>query len=314
MEVIDQESVKESKETQESKRVVKENRTDKLLRQLNVGPDFADPKLPKGYFSHSQYVSWRICAKAYEFRYVQKFRSPGYPATTKGSSVHAGIEFMLLNKRAGKVPKIEEGEAVVNDIFDKEAANVADWGEDTEGNAIEPGHVKDRALELFRTFSKHALPKINPIGIEEGFAKKIGDVPMIGWIDLIDEQPALIIPGGDKELLALAPKKLVTVDFKTGRAKWSENELKLDTQLTMYAHVKGTPDVRIDQLIDKKKGPEYVRGESTRTPDDVAIFTEDLNEVAEYVRKGIFPKTSIDNWSCNAKHCSFWSQCRGKKG
>jgi hypothetical protein len=300
MEQLDQEAAKE---------VRHKSRNETLLEQLGVAPDkFADPNLPNGYFSHSQYVAYKSCAKSYEFRYVNRQPSGKTHQMVKGVSVHSGIEYMLLAKRANKHLSVAEGEAVVAKMFEDEAKGIEKWEE-----GITADKEKEAALSLFRVFAAHALPKINPVFIEKGFAMRFGDVPMIGWIDLVDEQPAILVPGMSPELLDSVPKKRVTVDFKTGRAKWSENDLRLDTQLTMYAVVEGTPDVRVDQLIGLKNGPVYVRGESVRTPQDADVFIEDVNEVADMIKKGIFPKTSIDSWKCNEKHCAYWSQCRGKK-
>jgi hypothetical protein len=286
---------------------MKESRTQALLRQLNVDAGFLDPRLPKGFFSNSQYNSWLICGKAYEFKYVQQISTPDYASTSRGNAVHAGVEHMLKAKLAKKPATVEEGLEVVSKTFDEKAKGVLDWGDE------EPGKVKDLSLRLFKTYTTYGLPKINPVAIEEGFAKKIGDVPMVGWIDLIDEQPALQIPGMTAEDAALAPKRLITADLKTGKAKWSDKEVALDPQLTLYAHVKGTPNVRIDQLIDHKKAPTFLQADSIRTPRDTEILTDHVNEVAEFVRKGVFPKTEIDNWACNAQHCSFYHLCRGKK-
>lgn len=291
---------------------VKESRTQRLMRRLNIPPDFEDPKLPSKVFSYSQYNSWLICAKAYEFKYVEKRKTPNYAATSKGSAVHAGIEHMLRGKQAGQVPTFESGVAEVNKKFDEMAQGVEDWGRN-EDTPLDPEEVKESARRLFQTFAIMALPHINPVAVEKGFAKKIGDVPLIGYIDLIDERPTMNTAGMDPATAALAPKKRVTVDSKTGRAKWSEGELRLDPQLTLYSYVEGTPDVRVDQYIDLKKGPVYVGGESIRTPNDAEIFIDHLNEVAGYVKKGIFPKTPIDSWVCNRKHCSFYEICRGKK-
>lgn len=286
----------------------KESRTDKLLRVLQVPDDFRDPRLPSGVFSHSQYMSWVICGKAYEYKYVQKVETPEYLATTNGSAVHGGIEYALITKMKGDAVSLDAAKEHVSKLVDDKAARIAEWSEELP-NA---GKLKDKALRLFETFYVHALPKINPVAIEKGFAKKLGDVPVIGYVDLIDEVPALIVPGMTPEEAALAPTKLVTVDFKTARAKWSKAQLDSNTQLTMYAYVEGTPHVRVDQLVDLKGGPVYHRGESTRVPGDANILVDHLNEVAEYVRQGVFPKTDITSWACNKEHCSFWGHCRGK--
>lgn len=286
---------------------MKESRTQQLLTKLGVDATFLDPKLPKGFFSNSQYNSWLICGKAYEFKYVQQISTPDYASTSRGNAVHSGVEHMLRAKMAKKPATVEEGLEVVSKVFDEKAAGVQDWGDE------DPGKVKDTALRLFKTYTTYGLPKINPVAIEEGFAKRLGDVPLVGWIDLIDEQPVIPVPGMSPEDLALAPTRLVTADLKTSKAKWSEKEVALDPQLTIYSHVKGTPNVRVDQLIDHKKAPVFLQAESTRTSRDAELVVEHLNEVADYVRKGVFPKTTIDNWACNKDHCSFYHLCRGKK-
>lgn len=286
----------------------KESRTDKLLRILQVPDDFRDPRLPSGVFSHSQYMSWVICGKAYEYKYVQKIETPEYLATTNGSAVHGGIEYSLIQKMKGETVSLDLAKEHVSKLVDEKAARITEWSEDLPN----VGKLKDKALRLFETFYVHALPKINPVAIEKGFAKRLGDVPVIGYIDLVDEVPALIVPGMSPEEAALAPTKRVTVDFKTARAKWSKAQLDSNTQLTMYAYVEGTPHVRVDQLVDLKGGPVYHRGESSRVPGDANILVDHLNEVAEYVRQGVFPKADIASWACNKEHCSFWGHCRGK--
>ena len=286
---------------------MKESRTQQLLTKLGVDATFLDPKLPKGFFSNSQYNSWLICGKAYEFKYVQQISTPDYASTSRGNAVHAGVEYVLKAKLAGSAFTVDEGKEVVSRTFDEKAKGVLDWGEE------EPGKVKDLSIQLFNAYAIYALPKINPVAIEKGFAKRVGDVPMVGWIDLLDAQPAIPVPGMAPEDVALAPKRIVTADLKTGKAKWSEKEVALDPQLTLYSHIEGTPDVRIDQLIAHKKAPTFIQAESTRTPKDAEVLIEHVNEVAEFVKKGVFPKTTIDNWACNRDHCSFYHLCRGKK-
>lgn len=286
----------------------KESRTDKLLRILQVPDDFKDPRLPSSVFSHSQYSSWVICGKAYEYKYVQKVETPEYIATTNGSAVHGGIEYALIAKMRGETVSLEAGLELVGKLVEDKAARITEWNADLPNTE----KLKDKASRLFHAFYVNALPKINPVAIEKGFAKKLGDVPVIGYIDLIDEVPALSMPGMTPEEIELAPTKRVTVDFKTARAKWSKAQLDSSTQLTLYAHVEGTPDIRVDQLVDLKGGAVYHRGESTRGPGDVNILVDHMNEVAEYVRQGVFPKADITSWACNKQHCSFWGHCRGK--
>lgn len=287
----------------------KESRTDRLLRILQVPEDFKDPTLPNGVFSHSQFNSWLICGKAYEYKYVTRYETPEYIATTNGSAVHKGIEHSLLAKMAKKHISLDEGLEVVSRVIDEKAQRIVDWGDD----GMTASKLKNKAQGLFKAFFTFALPQLNPVAIEKGFAKRLGDVPVIGYIDMVDEVPALKVPGMSPEDQAAAPKERVTVDFKTARAKWSKAQLDTNTQLTMYAFVEGTPHVRADQLVDLKAGPVYHRGESERNALDAEILVDHFNEVADFVRKGVFPKTDIGSWACNKEHCSYWHLCRGKK-
>lgn len=300
MEALDQEKIKET-------------RTERLLRQLTVNQEgFYDHGLPSKVFSYSQYTAYKICGRAYEFKYVEKSPMPNYAPLVRGVSVHAGIEFALRRKMAGEAVTLDECLAVTDDRFSKEEETVLDWGPDEDGSVTSAASVRQQSLDLIRIFINEGFAKINPAGVEEGFAKKVGDVPMVGWIDLVDVQPAVDVTNMTTEMALLAPKKRVIVDFKTTAKTWSEAQVRLNPQMTLYASVKGTPHVRIDQLITTKK-VKYIQKESERTPGDIEVLTEDLNETTALIKKGVFPKCAVDNWCCNPKHCSWWDKCRGKK-
>jgi len=300
MEALDQEKVKES-------------RTEKLLRSLNIASaDFFDDKLPSRTFSYSQYTAYKICGRAYQFNYVEKCERPNYPPLVRGIAVHAGIEFLLRRKLDGKEATLEEALAVADSRFDESAEGVVSWGADEDGTPTSPELIRTQTHNLLRVFTAEGLARINPVGIEKGFAKKIGDVPMVGWIDLVDEQPAMDVSQMSAEDAINAPKHRVVVDFKTTAKTWSAAQVRNNPQLTLYAHVEGTPSIRVDQLITTKS-VKYVRSESIRTPQDIDVLTEDINETAALIKQGVFPKCAVDNWCCNPKHCSWYDKCRGKK-
>lgn len=284
------------------------SRTDILLEKLGVPSDFRDPDLPSEVFSHSQYSSHRTCGEAYRFKYIERVRTPNYPATTKGSAAHAGIEKLLRQKLDGQTPDLVEAIGITEQVFDEKAQLVEKWDPDLPASKI-----KEDTLAIIKHFGVYALPQVNPKEIELGFAKKMGDVPMIGYIDMVEEVPAVDVSKMAPEEAALAPRKEVAVDWKTSAKKWSEAQVRLSTQMTAYAHVRGTPHVRIDQLVNLKAGVNYVRAESTRSQEDIDIFVDDLNSVVRDIKAGNFPKAPIDHWACNEKYCSFWALCRGRK-
>jgi hypothetical protein len=272
-----------------------------MKKSLPVFPEgFADPKLPKGTFSHSQYSKWKTCAKAYQFRYVQGIDTPASVNMFRGTAVHAGAEAAHLHMIEHKtVPSLEEMRTKVSDAFEAGKDQVQDW----EGE--QPGAVKDLALKLYEKYHTENLPKLRPVAAEEGFAVKVGTVPVTGYIDLVEQHSGFGTPSGNDPI--------TIVDLKTSSAKWSASDVEKDTQLTLYSIVKKTPLVRIDNLVTLKAGPAFHRFESTRSKDQQRVFQEDFEETAEFIRQGVFPKASIDSWACSEKWCGYWSLCRGKK-
>ena len=291
---------------------IKESRTEKLLRGLGVAKEgFLDEKLPSKAFSYSQYTAYKICARAYEYKYIEKAEMPNYAPLVRGVAVHAGIEHMLRKKMAGEVGSLEEALAVAEDRFEEAAQTVIDWGPDEDDSPTDPEKIKNQVRDMIRVFAQEGYSKINPIGIEEGFAKLVGGVPMIGFIDLIDLQPAIDITGMSAKDAILVPKKTVIVDFKTTTKVWGKTQLRKNPQLTLYCDVKGTPHARVDLLVNTKK-VKFVQAETERTPTDIAVLTEDLQETTDLIKKGVFAKCAVDSWCCDPKHCSWWDKCRGK--
>ena len=272
-----------------------------MKRSLPVLPDdFIDSKLPRGTFSHSQYSTWKKCGKAYEFKYVLGVDTPPSLNMFRGTAVHAGAEASHLHMIEHKtVPGLEEMRSKVSDAFDDGKDQVQNW-EDTS-----PGALKDDALRLYTKYHQDNLPQLRPVAAEEGFAVKVGAVPVTGYIDLVERRGGFG-PSADNDPLTI-------VDLKTSSAKWSASEVALDTQLTLYSLVKRTPLVRIDNLVTLKAGPAFHRFESTRDGVQQRVLQDDLEETADFIRQGVFPKTTIDSWACTEKWCGYWSRCRGRK-
>lgn len=264
-------------------------------RPLPVLPDgFADPRLPSGTFSHSQYSLYKNCPTAYEFRYVKRESAPTKPPMAKGVLFHSAAEHALRQRMAGQPLPSQEASAALIDAEFEEARATVDWGD------VSPDDIKRGVKEAFNVYREKGLPSIYPVAVEELFTRKVGDVPMLGYVDVIHQ-----VPGDFAK---------VVVDLKTSKAAWSDRDVKLDTQLTLYAIVHDTPYVQIDNVVTKAKGVDFQRKTESRTPTQFRVFVEDLNETADLIRRGIFPKAAIDHWMCSSDWCSYWSQCRGKTG
>lgn len=250
-----------------------------------IPPEIRDDGIPGGAMSYSKYSAFKSCAKAFEYTYILGLRGPPSRSMVKGIAIHAGAEAALRAKKDGAPFSLAQGESAVSDAYDAEKGESED----------DPASTKDSALVLYRLYHVQTLPKLEPLEIEKEFIVKVGTVPTLGYIDLLDGE------GG----------KTTVVDLKTSTAKWSERDVRLEPQLTLYAAVKGTTFARVDNLVSTKT-PAYHRLETTRMSADVKVFIEDFEETVDFIKRGIFPKTSIDSWKCDPKWCGHWSVCRGR--
>ena len=271
--------------------------------KLQLPDGFADEKLPKGVFSHSQYSTYKKCPQAYYREYVLGIRSPMSQAAFKGVAVHGGIEHTLRAVMAGSpTPDVAEGRQKVSELFDAKAEQVQGWDPD------EPrGRSKDLAIAAYSVWHAKALVErgIHPVGVEEPFIKRIGTVPVVGYIDLIDR----VTPAGVSSVPH--PGHLVIADIKTGKTAWSQDELDRDPQFTLYSLARGVRQVRVDCLAFLKAGPTYSAKEGTRDEHAHRVLVEDYEETVDLIKRGIFPRAPIDSWGCSGKWCAHWNRCRG---
>lgn len=268
-------------------------------RKLELPDNFGDAKLPKKTFSHSQYYEYKKCPKSYEFKYVLGKTSRRTASMQRGVNIHSLVEYSLKAKMAGKLAEYAEVRELAQTMCNDTLKEIEDW------EAERPETVQATIVDAYTAWHTYALPKLRPVAVEHGFAAHVAGVPMIGYIDLIDGVP--VAPGEPD-----SPIRQVVVDLKTTTKSWSEDQVAKNTQLTLYSKVVGTPDVRIDQLVQLKKGTEYRPLATQRNATQHAVFEEDLAETTDLIKAGVFPRTTIDHWACSER-CSFWSECRGRK-
>ncbi len=269
-----------------------------------VPPEKLDPKLPKGTFSYSQYGLYQRCPKAYEFAYIKNLKLPPAGPQYKGIVIHRGVEeahrAVILN---GAVPKLAQSQAVVADAFEEGKEEVASWDDD-----INEGRAKDAAIRGYTAYHLSALPKVNPVAAEQPFVFYLDSMPVTGYIDLIDRKVERI-EGTDVD----DPGTLIVADLKVSKASWSQADLDKDPQFTLYSRVTGITTVRVDNLVQLKNGPEFKQKTAKRDGRTHLILLEHMAETAALIKAGVFPKTSIDHWSCSENFCGYWKLCRGRK-
>jgi hypothetical protein len=272
-----------------------------------TGLNYSD-LLPRGYLSVSQITQYLKCGKAYEFRYVQQKQIPSNNFIVQGRGVHKAAEKLHLSIMAQPETPIssEEMVDVYSDSHETEKPDAVlidadDWGK-----------VKDEGVQLTSLYHKGALGKtinpdsrqayepVRPIAAEKVFRvmlkpRNSDPVPFMGVVDI-------------EEATSLS-------DLKTRRKLGSQADADNSIQLTLYAHVLGKPDVRLDQLVKPTVtiGPRYVRKGSLRTNREVVHALDIVGDVATDIAAGRFSRTNPENWWCSEKWCPYWSGCRGKK-
>lgn len=268
--------------------------------------DFFDDGIPKGVISPSGFGSYRICPRRYEFSYVLGIINPPGIAMVKGKTIHKGAEIVHRHtidhkERIG----LEEASQRVSDYFEKEKSDIEDWGD------TDPGVFKDNTLANFQIYYTTAVPLIRPVAAEKPFAMLIGVVPVRGVIDLIDQVPDEYAMREDPE--APPPDIEVVSDLKTTKQRWSESKVNHDAQLTIYSIVEDTPYVRVDLLLDQKSGCKYSPLRALRDVNEKRLLIEDIEEVVDCIKKGVFPRCDPTHWACTPKFCGYYTRCRGPK-
>lgn len=275
--------------------------TDGKRRLPVLPPDFEDPKLPRKVFSPSQYGLYKKCGRAYEFRYPQGIDARPRGAMFKGTTIHKGAEFALQHVIDTKtLPPLEAARAVVADSFEAGKETVERWD---EGETV--GSAKDTTIRGYTAYHLQALAKMHPEKVEEPFAVKIGTVPVIGYIDLIDRQKEFEDAGD--------PGRRLVADLKYSSAAWSQADVDSDPQFTVYSIATNLDEVRVDNLVEYKAGPALKQRWARRDAVAKEVLIEDYEQVADFIKRGIFPMAPVDSWQCTEKWCGYWSRCRGRK-
>lgn len=272
-------------------------------RIFNYPENFFDEGLPKGVLSPSGISTYLKCPRQFEYAYIKQMIRVPQIAQLKGRSVHKGAEVVHKHTiEKGKPCSLEEATQAVVQLFDAEKEEIQDW----EGFKV--GQVKDKTVSNFATYYRQAVPVIKPVAVEKTFAVKMGVVPVRGIIDLIDN-----VPGDytlDDDPAKPPPPVEVVSDLKVTGKVWTDQRLYFDPQLTFYAIAENTDRVRIDFLLDQKSGSKYVPKRAVRSNIEKHYLIEDLEEIAHFIKQGVFPRCNPSEWNCSPVWCGYYNTCR----
>lgn len=157
-------------------------------------------------------------------------------------------------------------------------------------------------LELY--FREHA-PRIKPVGTQVLASVEIGDVKLVGHIDLIRETE---LPDGRKTR--------IISDWKFTKKTPSQMPARTYSRGWAYDLMLGDEHHQIELIYLRRglKTPKvgtdsHVVTEAQRT--QVRMQVEIL---AELYRARYFPFTDPTSWACSADWCNWWRACRGRAG
>lgn len=231
------------------------------------------------------------CARAFDFRYIQKLRTPLQSFLYLGGSCHFALaenfRFKINAKKDMSLEKLLDcfSDAWGNgSYFEDEEPGEVDWqGED-------PGYVKDVGVEILRSYHRELAPKVEPLAVELLLERSVNDVLLRGRVDLIRGEG-------------------VPLDFKTARRKKSQDELDRDLQPTVYTLLLGGPSPFEFHFLLKTKVPAVLLSQTHRTQKDIDWFTRELlPKAAAQISAGIFPPNPT-GFLCSPDYCVFYDVC-----
>jgi len=289
-----------------------DNEEIKGIEKTGEGDDLYSRALPRGYLSVSQVMQYTKCGEAYRRRYVLEQLIPSNSFMVQGRGVHKAAEELHLSIIGGSPISSAEMVQHYSDVHDTEIVYAEIKEEDSKGDPLTPGVIKDMGVRLTRKYHRVALgsdkdsktgqpiPAVKPVAAEQVFRVKVtpensDPIPFMGVIDLVEEGSIS--------------------DLKTKKKAASQSEADNSIQLSLYAHVTGIPHVRLDQLVKPTKTmPErFLRTESIRDKRETMHALDVVAEVAQDIASGRFRRTNPENWWCTEKWCPYWKDCRGRK-
>ena len=248
------------------------------------------------HLSASGISDYLTCGFLYKLRRIDKVK-PEFTsdALVFGSTIHATLAKFHEHKLIGEKLSLNDLLAVFKTHWEK-AAKVRediryDPGKDFktllgEGQALLTTYYRNLVQDEFKV-----------IAIEQPFRFTVGNVPVIGVTDLIEEDESGTV---------------IITDFKTTSRAYSADEIDSNMQLSIYylgARANGYHDrhilLRIDSLI-KTKTPKFQQYYTSRCELDERRVTKKILAVWDGIQKGVFIPND-GNWKC--KGCEYKSHC-----
>lgn len=243
--------------------------------------------LPKPHLSISQIETYMRCPRQYCFRYVDGAPSVTSSAQFEGTALAYALE--LLGKSIMDDCRMALGETIQSHAhyIRQHAPEVDRWD-----NNDDPQALKIRAEIFLNAFWEQGQAEaLRPKKCEEEFKLEIAGVPVVGVVDVVEEN--------------------YVFDYKVHK---SMRFLKPDhsLQLSMYAHA--FQKSRVGYIVFLKEGKKPLEiVSSTRDLEKTKRWLEIVvSTVAQGISSGAFPVCNpAENFLCHKNWCDHWAACYG---
>ncbi|MBI4667666.1 MAG: PD-(D/E)XK nuclease family protein [Elusimicrobia bacterium] len=232
--------------------------------------------------SYTKVRTYLNCPWLYKLKFIDDWKAPPSPRASLGLSLHKSLELCLRRGIAAE----ESILAALDEVWDR--SGYADAGQELD--------YYDQAKVILRRYIAEMSPlwpgKIKEI--EKSFELESPDsgLKLIGIIDRIDQMP---------------DGSFAVIEYKSHISAWSEERLRRDLQMTIYAHAArqalGLAQARFFYFF-LSLGKIV---EAFRTDDDWRSAEQTLKDAAAAVQSGRFEPDSRYCPSCEMNRSCSWA-------
>jgi ATP-dependent helicase/DNAse subunit B len=256
------------------------------------------------HISYTQLNTYLKCPQKYEFQYVRGIQWEFIPEYFPfGRAIHeaAKLFYKTLKETGQRIPLVD-----LTQHFKQT------WDKETQGNNIRYKEhqnrdtTREKGTQLVKVFYENVAPQ-RIIGVEVPFS-----------VDLVLEETGEVLPcklSGIFDLIESDEEDtLVIVELKTSSKRFSDDQLDLDLQGTLYSyalkqirvHTNGEDTlVRYDQLL-KQKNPDMETYYAVKGNIDYAWAYHLVRKVLSGIDHEVFHP--IPGWQC--KDCPYGKTCQ----
>jgi len=259
---------------------VKEPDLEKDAKSLKNIPDHTEVINENFIYSSSQFSTYNICPRTYQYHYVYRIPTAAKSYFDLGANVHSVIEEVTKKIKAGEEVTQEQ----MIKILDKE------WNPKGFESKLHERRSYEEAKQMLTTFlEEQKQTRSEIVDIEKEFTVKIDNIQVRGRIDRIDKQ-------GDD---------FVVIDYKTSKESLSAMDLRQDPQLITYTLV-------VENLYGKRPksvGWWFLRSNrkvmSEVKDEDLQKVKQQMLSIVASIKKGDFHPTP--GWVC--QRCDYTTIC-----